>query len=47
MVGAARSLPETLSDWVQRLELAALAVVIPLCVWVTGAFAAIRDVTFR
>ncbi|WP_084020451.1 type VII secretion integral membrane protein EccD [Mycobacterium avium] len=47
VVGAARPLPETLSDWVQRLELAALAVVIPLCVWVTGAFAAIREVTFR
>jgi type VII secretion integral membrane protein EccD len=46
VVVAPRSLPETLTNWVQRLEVVALAVVIPLCVWVTGAFGAIRDVTF-
>lgn len=47
VVVAPRSLSPTLSGWVQRLEVVALAVVIPLCVWVTGIFAVIRDVSFR
>jgi type VII secretion integral membrane protein EccD len=46
VVVAPRSLPETLTNWVQRIEVVAVAVVVPLCVWVTGVFGAIRDVTF-
>ena len=42
-----RSIPETLSNWIGRIRLIALAAAIPLCIWATGLFGAIRDIPFR
>jgi len=42
-----RSIPETVSNWIDRLRLIALATAIPLCIWATGLFGAIRDIPFR
>jgi hypothetical protein len=42
-----RSIPETLSNWISRIRLIALAAAIPLCIWATGLFGAIRDISFR
>ena len=42
-----RSIPETLSNWIGRIRLIALAAAIPLCIWATGLFGAIRDISFR
>jgi len=42
-----RSIPETLSNWISRIRLIALAAAIPLCIWSTGLFGAIRDISFR
>jgi len=47
LVVVRRSVPETVTNWIDRLRLIALAVAIPLCVWATGLFGAIRDIPFR
>lgn len=47
LVVVGRTLPETVSAWIGRLRLAALAVALPLCAWATGLFGAIRDLPFR
>ena len=47
LVVVRRSIPETVTNWIDRLRLIALAAAIPLCVWATGLFGAIRDIPFR
>jgi len=47
LVVVRRSIPETVSNWIDRLRLIALAAAIPLCIWATGLFGAIRDIPFR
>lgn len=47
LVVVRRSIPETVSNWIDRLRLIALAAAIPLCIWATGVFGAIRDISFR
>jgi type VII secretion integral membrane protein EccD len=46
VVVAPRRVPEDLKARVERLEQVAVVIAIPLCVWVTGVFAAIRNVSF-
>jgi type VII secretion integral membrane protein EccD len=47
LVVVRRAVPETVSAWINRLRLAALTLAFPLCVWATGVFGAIRDLSFR
>ena len=46
VVVAPRTLAPTMRRWVERLEMLAIVATIPLCVWVTGMFAALRGLTF-
>jgi hypothetical protein len=36
----------TAPSWADRLEAVAIVLVVPLCVWVAGVFAVIRDAAF-